>query len=192
MFSAGENNRPEYYSIGVHPWYPNKNLMTKVREYATLPSVVAIGETGLDKIAADSPDKLKLQHELFTKHVLLSEEVRKPLIIHCVKAYDELLHAHKSTSPSVPWIIHGFRGKAALTNQLLNAGIYLSFGALHNIDSLKVAWEKRRLLIETDDTNTNIRDVYKKIANNLDITVKELSDEVAGIVLGAIHLNYMR
>ena len=164
----------EYYSVGIHPWYPDQSLMTKVHELAPLPFVVAIGETGLDK----TKDDFKLQQDIFTEHIILSEKVKKPLIIHCVRALNELLHIRKATNPSMPWIIHGFRGKAALAEQLMDAGLYLSFSATHNKDSLKAAWKQHRLLAETDDINTDIRHVYTQIANNLDITQKELSNEI--------------
>ena len=164
-----------YYSVGIHPWHIDDNDMTKVRNYATLSSVVAIGETGLDKMTAVTADDFILQQELFVSHIHLSEEVRKPLIIHCVKAWDELLHIRKAIKPSTPWVIHGFRGNKMLANQLLNAGLYLSFGNLHNIEALNTAWEKRQLLAETDDHNTNIRDVYKLLTKELSISENELS-----------------
>ena len=172
------NNWTEYYSIGVHPWYMDKKLINTVREHAASPFVIAIGETGLDKITAKSADEFKLQQEFFMEHIDLSEDTGKPLIIHCVKAWDELLHIRKITKPSKPWIIHGFKGKAALAEQLMDAGMYLSFGAKHNADSLKAAWNRRRLLTETDDSDSDIRDIYAQIANKLNIPVKELSDNM--------------
>lgn len=176
--SSERTNHYEYYSVGIHPWHADKNFMTKVHAYATLPFVVAIGETGLDKITADTQDKFRLQQELFTEHIYLSEKVRKPLIIHCVKAWDELLHIRKATKPSMPWIIHGFRGKETLALQLLNTGLYLSFGMFHDRGALKASWEKQRLLAETDDKDTDIRNIYKQIAEELDITIDELSGEI--------------
>ena len=177
LFSARESIS-EYYSVGIHPWYPDRSLLTKVAEYATSPLVVAIGETGLDKTTAKSAEEFKLQQEFFMEHIDLSEDTGKPLIIHCVKAWDELLHIRKTTKPSRPWIIHGFKGKAALAEQLMDAGMYLSFGASHNTDSLKAAWNRRRLLAETDDSDSDIRDIYAQIANKLNIPVKELSDNI--------------
>ena len=185
------NIHPEYYSVGVHPWYPDKSLITKVCVYAELPSVVAIGETGLDKITAIGTYGFKLQQELFTEHIALSEKIKKPLIIHCVKAWDELLNIRKTIKPTMPWIIHGFRGNATLACQLLNTGLYLSFGAFYNRDSLKAAWEKRRLLAETDDTNTDICNVYAQIAKSLDITVKELSDEIEELFIHKLLLSFL-
>lgn len=171
-----------YYSAGIHPWHPDMRLLPVVRRYASLPAVVAIGETGLDKVRAATPHEWELQQSLFEVHIRLSEEVKKPLIIHCVKAWDELLHIRKVTGPTLPWIIHGFRGKATLATQLLNAGLYLSFGPLHHPDALKAAWTVRRLVAETDDKVIDIREVYKQIANELNIPLTTLSQEIDRIL----------
>ena len=178
MLNVSEKNGRIYYSVGIHPWHVDKQFMTKVYEFAKLPSVVAIGETGLDKVTANITADFKLQQELFVDHIILSEEVGKPLIVHCVKAWDELLHIRKSLKPSVPWIIHGFRGRKELAHQLLNSGFYLSFGPLHNKEAVKVAWENHHIFAETDDSAMNIRDVYKLLANGLNISEIELSQEI--------------
>ena len=169
------------YSVGIHPWHidyndrdTNSHLFEKVREYAQLPSVVAIGETGLDKITAKTTHDFHVQQTYFTMHIRLAEEVKKPMIIHCVRAWDELVHIHQSVNPSVPWVVHGFRGNETLALRLLNVGFYLSFGLHYHIASLKAAWSKQRLFAETDDNPITIRDVYQQIANDLTISVQEL------------------
>jgi TatD DNase family protein len=167
-----------YFSAGIHPWYPDVHLMEKVRECARMPSVVAIGETGLDKITAKDENNFKLQRELFLTHARLAEETGKPVIIHCVKAWAELLHVRKSVKPLQPWIIHGFRGHKLLAEQLSDAGLYLSFGANYNQEALKTAWKKGRLLAETDDTNMDIRDIYRLIAKDLNISEEKLSEMI--------------
>lgn len=166
------------YSAGVHPWYIDYNdpatttrLFEKVREYAQFQEVVAIGETGLDKLTARSTNDFQHQKTLFISHVHLAEEVAKPLIIHCVRAWDDILHIRQSTKPNTPWIIHGFREKEPLARQLLDAGLYLSFGLHYDKASLNVAWSKHRLLAETDDSQANIRDIYRQIANDLHISL---------------------
>ena len=182
--TAGHSEIPSYlgyYSIGLHPWYIDESLIPEVRKFAVLPSVVAIGETGLDKNTAKNQDDFSLQKEIFTEHILISEEVKKPLVIHCVKAWDELLHIHKSSKPSMPWIIHGFRGNAILATQLLNAGLYLSFGINHNAEALKVAWDKGRLFAETDDADIGIREICATIACKLDISINDLLDEISNL-----------
>jgi len=176
---------PIFYSIGVHPWYIDSNdyeatnkLLDIARQFAHNPEIVAIGETGLDKTTAKSVNDFSFQREFFIAHARLSEEVKKPLIIHCVKAWNDLLHFHQSIKPSMPWIIHGFRGKTTLANQLLNAGFYLSFSIHYNIDSLKAAWVKHRLFVETDDKDVDIRDVYQQVANDLAVSIQDLSEEI--------------
>lgn len=171
-----------FYSVGIHPWQPDESLLPELQRYALLSSVLAIGETGLDKTRASTPHEWELQHSLFEAHIRLSEEVKKPLIIHCVKAWDELLHIRKITHPTMPWIIHGFRGKGALATQLLNSGFYLSFGPLHHPDALKAAWSAHRLFAETDDKLIDIRTVYQKIAHGLHIPVRTLSLEIARLL----------
>jgi TatD DNase family protein len=165
------------FSVGIHPWQPDGHLMDKVREYAAMPSVAAIGETGLDKNAAD----FARQRQLFEDHVRIAETYGKPLIIHCVKAWDELLQIRKSANPTTPWIVHGFRGNGRLAKQLLTAGLYLSFGAYCRPDALNAAWEKGRLLAETDDKVIDIRDVYSRISAGLNISGEILADAVEAL-----------
>ena len=173
------------YAVGVHPWQVDardpetvNQLFDKVRQLAILSEIAAIGETGLDKNTAKSTGDYLFQQEIFSLHARLSEAVKKPLIIHCVKAWDGLLHVRQSILPTMPWIIHGFRGKIPLATQLLNTGFYLSFGIHYQIESLKSAWEKRRLLLETDDKNIDIRDVYKQVAVDLSVSDQELANEI--------------
>lgn len=131
------------------------------------PSVIALGEAGLDKNIETS---LSLQTEVFIEQVKLSEDFRKPLIIHCVKAWDELLAVKKELNPQMPWVIHGFRGNGALAEQLIRKGFFLSFGAKFNPEALRVAWPDY-MLLETDDSDILIEDVYVEVANALDLSI---------------------
>jgi TatD DNase family protein len=173
------------YAVGVHPCHVDLNnaeatdrLFANVCKLSFHPAVVAIGETGLDKITAKTTDDFRYQQELFISHVRLSEKVKKPLIIHCVKAWNELIQLRQSFKPAIPWIIHGFRGNETLAKQLLNADFHLSFSLLYNREALQTTWKKRRLLLETDDKKIDIRMVYQQIANDLSISVQELSQKV--------------
>ena len=88
------------------------------------PESIAIGEAGFDKLRGPSPE---LQRKVFEEQVAISEELKKPVVIHCVRAWDELLAVHKKLKPKMPWLIHGFRGNTELAAQLLSKGMYLSF-----------------------------------------------------------------
>ena len=120
-----------WYSVGIHPWYiasfaaSLNDSKARFEELLDHPQVLAVGEAGLDKLA-EAP--LTLQIEVFEYQARLAEEANKPLIIHLVKAVDELLKLKQKIQPVKPWIIHGFRGKAALAEEYLRHGFYLSFG----------------------------------------------------------------
>lgn len=151
-----------WYSVGIHPWYittlsdKKNHLETIVRH----PQVLAVGEAGLDKLA-DAP--MDLQLEVFEYQARLADEVGKPLVIHLVRAADELLKLRRELRPAMPWIIHGFRGKAALAEEYLRHGFYLSFGEKYQTEAL-LATPADRLLIETDESVVPIEELYLRAA----------------------------
>ena len=118
-----------FYSVGVHPMKLaglGENVFTGIEDTVRMEKVIAIGECGLDR---RSPICMKTQEEILDVQVGLAEELRKPLIIHCVKAYSELIAVKKRTGSSVPWIIHGYNNNEQILRQLLDHGFYISVGA---------------------------------------------------------------
>ena len=151
---------------GLHPWRAMEELVVP-----DLSAKLAIGECGLDGLKGPS---LARQEEVFFQQISLSEEVGKPLIIHCVKAFDRLLSLRKDLHPKMPWMLHGFRGKPQQLQSLLNAGFYVCFGFLHNEESLR-ACPLDRLLLETDDnTEHSIVQLYKDVARERSLDVPTL------------------
>jgi TatD DNase family protein len=152
-----------FYSAGIHPCQVDQNYQQQIeqlRSFAAFSWVVAIGEAGLDKRYSTNAE---LQRKAFIEMALLAEQIQKPLIIHCVKAWQEIIALHKSLRPSVPWMIHGFRGKPILAQSLLNQGFYLSHGDKFNPDSVR-ATPLNRLCIETDESAVSIETLYRQIA----------------------------
>ncbi|MCH5216350.1 MAG: TatD family hydrolase [Muribaculaceae bacterium] len=140
----------KFYSVGIHPWNSSKAdefYFDKVSYYAALPNFLAIGETGIDTIKGGD---IHNQINIFKFHVNLSENLNKPLIIHCVKAFNYIINLHNQFSPRQKWIIHGFRGKPQLAQQLISHGLYLSFGKMFNQDSLYLAISNNKAFRETD------------------------------------------
>jgi len=171
------------FSVGAHPWSLNEenseSLMMKVRDFAVHPNVIAIGETGFDKLKG--PDQA-LQGNLFRQHVELSERLHKPLIIHCVRSYDEVLAAQKKLKPAMPWVIHGFRGKPELASQLTGKGLYLSAWVEWAVrpvsaDTLR-SIPPGMLFLETDGFDISIIPVYQVVAGYIGIEVAELRKRV--------------
>jgi TatD DNase family protein len=163
------------YAVGIHPWQADREALPLLRTLAAHPNVAAIGEAGLDKLATTS---WAVQEEVFTAQVHLAAETGKPLIIHCVKAWAELLAIHQTIRSGAPWIVHGFRGNGKLAEQLLRAGLYLSFGLRYSPEAVHRAWEARRLFAETDDKEIDIRDVYASLADRLSIPEEMLAQEI--------------
>lgn len=158
-----------FCSIGIHPWdltAENSERLWDVlqRELERRKSenrpCVAIGEAGLDKLAA-AP--MELQVKIFERQVALSEDCRLPLIIHCVKAVDELLAVKKRLAALQPWIWHGFRGKSEQASQLLRHGFYLSLGEHYSQEAMR-AIPASRLFLETDESALDISDIIRRAA----------------------------
>ncbi len=133
-----------------------------------------MGECGLDKLCNVPFER---QQDVFARQIEISDKAGKPLLIHCVKAFDELILMRKTYSPQPPWIIHGFRGKPQQVEQLLGKGFYFSFGTRFNEASLRQV-PLERLFLETDDTDCNIRFVYERIARTLDISEETLIRQI--------------
>ena len=186
---AHQIERPHDYpnvavSVGAHPWFIEKEkLLATIEDVAisaTGSNVVAIGEAGLDKVKGA---EMSTQTIAFEKQVIIANNLLKPLIVHCVKAWDELLAVHRNINPRVPWIIHGFMGSRELAGQLIDKGMYLSLWysfALAERSATLLKWMPQdRLFLETDSSDANIKEIYAKVACDLDIFVESLKVKIA-------------
>mgnify|MGYP002624090404 CR=1 FL=1 len=129
-----------------------------------LEMTAAIGEVGLDKVHKETFEE---QKGVFAGMIRLSETYRKPMIIHCVRAYSEIIEMRKKTKATMPWVIHGFNSSVETMRQLLRYNIYISLGEiLYRNENQAVKLLKNipydRLFLETDVSGRDIRDVYIK------------------------------
>lgn len=165
-------NNFSYYSAGIHPWdVDNINLIKSIHYLdviANNSNVIAIGETGLDRSVKFDFSK---QQQIFKHHIELSEYFKKPLIIHCVKAFDTLLHLHKIYYPKQIWIVHGFNNHEKIAKQLISRGIKISLGMnIFKKPDKNVSFianvSPNDFFMETDTApSTMIFEVYKKISS---------------------------
>ena len=169
------------FSIGIHPWDALEGLksLPLVENLVQKKECVAIGETGLDRI--QGPD-LAVQEWLFRMHIELSETYQLPLIVHCVRSWNELKIIRRELNPTQYWVYHGI-SKANLINEILQEGFILSIGAnvLTN-EKLQVAIKGipfDQLLLETDDSLVPIQNIYQKIAELKGIPVIALQEKIA-------------
>jgi TatD DNase family protein len=174
-----ENIRGLTFSFGIHPWYldeKNHNqLITRVIKTAGNPDIAAIGEAGFDRIKGPSPE---LQKKTFEEQVLIAGEHGKPVVIHCVRAWEELLQEHKRLKPKMPWLVHGFRGKPDLALQLISKDMYISFWfdfvMRPEAAELLKKLPKDKIFLETDGAEIDIKNIYNKVSVDLDLSVDEL------------------
>lgn len=169
-------------SVGIHPWYienPDAQL-AQLREWADHPNIRAVGECGLDRLRGPS---MEIQQAVFEQQIALSEAIRNPLLIHCVKAFAEVLALHKRLKPTQPWVLHGINNRLSVVKPLLDAGLYGSFGAmLLRPDSpahqVLLSIHPDRILLETDDQNVSIQAIYGAAATCLNWPVERLHAQV--------------
>lgn len=175
----GKDNIPSsFYSAGIHPWYISEpDIQFQIlSELVKDQKCLAIGECGLDKLCSTP---FALQVEVFKNQIELAEKLHKPLIIHCVKAFDELLKIKLAFKTDIPWLIHGFNQKTEIAKQLQTQGFYFSLGkALLNPESNASKWLKEipieRLLLETDEAVISIEQIYQAAASTLNLAESEL------------------
>lgn len=149
----------QYYSIELHPWHLNESsiatFLSAVEQYRDDPHFVAIGECGLDGLCSTPLD---LQLYAFRASLQSAQSLGKPVIIHCVKLWSQLIAEAKpymtqsqgKGEATPPLIIHGFRKGPQLARQLLDAGFSISIGKLHHPDILSII-PPDRLYHETDE-----------------------------------------
>ncbi|MDE5850562.1 MAG: TatD family hydrolase [Muribaculaceae bacterium] len=159
----------QLWSVGLHPWdlplYCGDGLRIKDEIWVELvaaaasPYVAAVGECGIDLTHGGL---LATQMLAFRKQALLAERLRKPLIIHAVKAHDIVTGMKKDLNPEMPWIIHGFRNKPTIAEIYLKAGCWLSFGEKFSPESLDIT-PTDRLLAETDESDFPIDTIIRRL-----------------------------
>lgn len=167
-------------SLGIHPWFildDRKAPMDVLKRSIENKQVVAIGECGLDRIKGPN---LELQKQLFRQQIALANASEKPLILHMVKTYADLLEL--SAEIKVPFIVHGFKGNLTEANALLKKGACLSFGhRLFNNADLQDVFKSvplDRVYLETDVKPLRIDWVYAKASEILGIELEELHDRI--------------
>lgn len=173
-----------FQSVGLHPWYLEGLDWNATEPWlhaqAEQAYTFAIGEAGLDKVC-DTPWEIQLK--AFEQCIKVSEQHQLPLIIHCVRAFSDILHLKKRLKPTQAWVLHGFQKNPTIAQQCLDAGCYLSFGEAffqekgHAVASF-LQTPLTQLLLETDHSIVAIADLYQKAATLLGIEMEALIAQI--------------
>ena len=177
----GENVPESYFSVGIHPKDIDENWEKHFEAFKKISlqdNCLAIGECGLDALIDIDAN---LQKTVFERQILWANEIQKPVIIHCVKWFQELIPFQKLAE--VPLIIHGFNKKKSVADEMLKHGFFLSFGksVLYNLSLQSILKEIPidKFFLETDDTDFDIAELYQKVSEIKEISLEELQKKIS-------------
>nr|WP_315250297.1 TatD family hydrolase [uncultured Flavobacterium sp.] len=172
-----------YYSIGIHPWYINQERLeldlhiieSKLQESNCL----ALGECGLDK-RIEIP--LEIQQMVFEKQLLLAQKYNKPVVIHCVAAFQEVIAAKKRLKITIPMLIHGFSKNKQVAKELVDNGFYISFGKYlllnPELETVFQSIPSDRFFLETDTVEEGIEAVYNLASRYKKWSMDEVKQQI--------------
>ena len=175
-----------FYSYGIHPWvldnadFQIEEVFSLLEEKLPSPNVLALGEAGLDKFHTNSYQQ---QIRLFERQIVLSENLKKPMILHDVKSHNEIIALRKKHKAKQPWILHGFNGTEQDIRQLTGQGLYLSVGESLLHPERRVCKSLKNiplelLFLETDMAETGIQTIYEATAKLLEMDINALKTQI--------------
>ncbi|MFV7236914.1 TatD family hydrolase [Flavobacterium sp. ZB4R12] len=176
-----------FYSIGIHPWFIVEERLESdfaiIERQLQESGCLAVGECGLDKRIVIP---MELQQLVFEKQLFLAQKYQKPVVIHCVAAFQELIEITKKLNITVPILIHGFSKSEQLAKQLLDNGFYISFGKYllqsrsfgTELETVFKSMPDDRFFLETDTAEESLATVYALAAKYKGISVEEIQKQV--------------
>lgn len=170
-----EDPPESFFSVGIHPNSISENIeehFVWMKEITKLGNCVAIGECGLDGLIEVDE---KLQEDVFEMQIELANELNKPLIIHCVKRFSQLIRFKKKAK--VPMIIHGFNKRKVIGEELCKNQFYLSFGksVLYNVNLQEFlkGFPLDKIFLETDSADFEIQELYEKVSELKNLSLED-------------------
>jgi TatD DNase family protein len=145
-----------YGAVGVHP-HDAKTFDDAVeKELGILldrDRIVAVGEIGLDYYRDLTPRDA--QRDAFHRQLALAERKKKPVIIHCRDAYEDVLSILEETKPSRCGIFHAFGAEYSVARRILDLGFRIGIGGVvtfrnSNLASVAAKLPVESIVLETD------------------------------------------
>jgi len=120
-----------FYCLGIHPWYIDEHGpedLQQLRDHLSNANelCVGVGECGLDRRRGS----LSEQVPWFDAQVRIAAEYRRALVIHSVKAHDEVAEVLKAANWTGSALVHGFSGSYEQAVKLIDLGCMLGVGGV--------------------------------------------------------------
>lgn len=152
-------NAPDFIrpAFGIHPWHADsaqEGWQNRLRLTLENDPNATLGECGLDQWVAKP--KMDIQFPIFIDQLRLAREMKRPITIHCLKAWGPLMDAFAIAPPPSRFLMHSFSGSIEIARRLIPLGAYFSFSGyfLHprKLSVLEVFKQLPldRILLETD------------------------------------------
>jgi TatD DNase family protein len=173
----------EYFTVGHHPWWTDAVLseanLLNMEMLLSDKYCLGIGECGLDKLKGASKE---IQEEVFYQHIMLANKNNAPLIVHCVRQYDQVLNFKKKYGKT-PWVIHGFRRNQLLAKSLIDQGFMLSVSPFERMNDSFIEMLKflpaDRYFLETDsEYSLTIMERHQRMAELKKIDLEVLKEQM--------------
>jgi len=160
-----------YAAVGLHPSHIHEDNLNqdkgaqdesreleefnqeKYKELLENPKVVAMGEIGLEYNDNVSPEARDKQKEVLIEQLELAQQIGKPVMFHCRKAYDDLIEL-LIIQTQIKGVIHCFMGRWSQAEKLIGLGFFISFNGLttyaRDYDKVIAKLPLEKILLETD------------------------------------------
>lgn len=178
--------------IGIHPWYIDSatpDWADRMREILLSKPQIMVGEIGIDKYHQN----IDKQTEIFTQQIEIAIEFGRPIHLHCVGAWDKMLHILKSRRPRTPIVAHAFGGNAEIMARLSEYNTYFSYIARNGrINDTAAVAPIGKILVESDsDTPATQAEILatatREIAKLRGCGVRELNEQINKNFSGVIN-----
>jgi TatD DNase family protein len=162
------------FTLGVHPWflkskmafYKFEKILNDIYsgEYGVnvYDNFIGLGECGLDRLKGP---EMELQKKMFMNICRIGIDFDLPMVIHCVKAYPEILSVYKKYNNQLRWAVHSFSGNLVEAEKLINKNIFLSFGerllSSRKLQKIFTEIPVNMIFLETDDADMTVTKLYE-------------------------------
>ncbi len=177
-------NREGWFTLGFHPWWLHEtlsddDLQNMKSSLASDELCLALGECGLDGLKGAST---QIQEKNFELQLALADEMKAPVIIHCVRRYDRLLQIRKNWLHQ-SWVVHGYRRNKILTQQMLDENIKVSVSPFEGanesfVETLQYLPDTAFFLETDSDHRLGIVARYQLMANLRKIDIFALREQM--------------
>jgi TatD DNase family protein len=179
----GKDVPHQYFTVGLHPWWTEQSATADQRKelerLLTDSHCLAMGEMGLDNLKGPA---MKSQIDILRSQLAIADEMNKPVIIHCVRAFGQLSEIKKEFPGIEKWCVHGYGRHATLAKQLIDQGFYLSLMPGLPPAKYMALFESLphdRLFLETDSMpDADIIGVYEAMASLANLSMVELKEQM--------------